>query len=417
MLAKLNLLLVSVGTLGDTLPFVGLGRELLGRGHRVTFLGSGGYQELVERHGLEFCPLISPEEQRRETEQRLRWGNPWIAAREGAANLVRDIPTTYRAIADRYVPGRTIVVSTGLMFGARIAQEKLGVPLATVHLQPACFRVERDPLRWSNWVPHWWIRASDWISDGIVDHTLGRSLNDFRATLGLTPTRGVLRDWWHSPQLTIGAFPEFLSPARDRWPAEVMFPGFPAFQGAGDLGDEERLADFISRHPRPLVFSPTSAVRNVGAFMQTAANVATHLQRPAILLTPHVEFVPSDLPAQIAHFSFLPHERVFPLASAVIHNGGIGTVAACITAGVPQLIVPCILDQFDNAKRVRQLGVAEVLSQRQFQPTACLQAFDKLLGSPMTTRRCGELATLCRGQSTLSTMADAIERLHPANSR
>ena len=44
----MQILLASVGTIGDTLPFVGVGRELRGRGHQVALLGSGAFREQVE---------------------------------------------------------------------------------------------------------------------------------------------------------------------------------------------------------------------------------------------------------------------------------------------------------------------------------------------------------------------------------
>jgi UDP:flavonoid glycosyltransferase YjiC (YdhE family) len=41
-----------------------------------------------------------------------------------------------------------------------------------------------------------------------------------------------------------------------------------------------------------------------------------------------------------------------------MHHGGVGTLAQALAAGVPQLVVPHGWDQFDNAVRLRRLGVA-----------------------------------------------------------
>src|SRR4029079_14583906 len=45
----------------------------------------------------------------------------------------------YRHI-ERHADDRTVVAASGIAFGARIAQERLGVPTATVHLQPSIIR-------------------------------------------------------------------------------------------------------------------------------------------------------------------------------------------------------------------------------------------------------------------------------------
>jgi UDP:flavonoid glycosyltransferase YjiC (YdhE family) len=47
-----------------------------------------------------------------------------------------------------------------------------------------------------------------------------------------------------------------------------------------------------------------------------------------------------------------PHLRLFPKIAAVIHHGGAGTTAAAAVSGVPQVIVPHILDQYYNGQQV-----------------------------------------------------------------
>ena len=54
-------------------------------------------------------------------------------------------PQLFDLVAKRVVSEQTIVVASALAFGARIAQDKLGFPMATVHLQPAVFRSNIKP--------------------------------------------------------------------------------------------------------------------------------------------------------------------------------------------------------------------------------------------------------------------------------
>ena len=46
---------------------------------------------------------------------------------------------------------------------------------------------------------------------------------------------------------------------------------------------------------------------------------------------------------------YAPHELVFPFARAIVHQGGIGTLAEALLAGKPMLIMPYAHDQADNA--------------------------------------------------------------------
>lgn len=54
----------------------------------------------------------------------------------------------------------------------------------------------------------------------------------------------------------------------------------------------------------------------------------------------------------------VPHTWLFPLCAAVVHHCGVGTMAAGLLAGVPQVPVAFMLDQPHNAKLLTHLGVA-----------------------------------------------------------
>jgi rhamnosyltransferase subunit B len=404
----MRVILASVGTVGDTLPFLAVGREFLRRGHEVVFLGNGAHRSIVERDGVEFVELISATESERQALSRRRWHRGLIAMREGFANLITDVPTTFRAIAERLDPGRTIVLAPGIMFGARIAQEKLGVPLATMHLQPACFRSEGDPIRW---LPKAAIRLGYRMTDAIVDYYLRKPLNRFRGELGLPPTRFFMRDWWNSPDLTIGAFPSFIAPTDTPWPEQFFFSGFASYHPSDAFGEEDRLQAFLERHPRPIVFSPTSAVSDSRTFLNQAATAMRLQGRPAVILAPGLERVPDSLPPNIAHFRYVPHDRLLPAAAALVHNGGIGTSAAAMTAGIPQLVVPLMLDQPDNARRLKRLGVAAVVARRSYRPDRAARELNTLLESPLVAERCAHFAAECRRENGVERIVDRVERL------
>ena len=52
---------------------------------------------------------------------------------------------------------------------------------------------------------------------------------------------------------------------------------------------------------------------------------------------------------------------MFPHAKVIIHHGGIGTLAEAMYTGCPTLQIPFANDQFDNAFRSEDLGVARVV--------------------------------------------------------
>jgi rhamnosyltransferase subunit B len=412
----MQVLLVSVGTLGDTLPYLLLGRELRRRGHDVALLGNGAYRDQAGDAGLEFVELISAAESEREARQRARWSsNPWAAVREGFANLARDVEPAYRAIAERYEPRRTVVVAAGIMFGARIAREKLDFPLVTLHLQPCCFRSLRDVSYWSPWVPSAFIRASDYVTDLVIDFHLQGPINRLRRELGLPKIRRIMDRWWNSPDLTIGAFPDFLAPPQIVGPRQVRFLGFATPTADHARPPDERLLRFLAEHPRPIVVCPTSAVGDAKTFLAAAIAAAGRLDRPIVVLTPHGDQLPASLPATAAHFHYAPLSELLPAASAIVHNGGIGTCAAALQAAVPQIIVPRIVDQPDNARRLQRLGAAAVVPPHRLSVERLTGAVRTMLESSAVADRCRALAAECRRYHCISALADTVESLHAAD--
>ncbi len=140
---------------------------------------------------------------------------------------------TFEILKSRYVSGNTVVVSVAWGFGARIAQEKLGVPLATLHIEPYNIRslyqspVMPPPLMLYDWVPRIAKRLQFWIADRmVIDPKLAPATNAFRAELGLPSTRGLFANWWHSPDLTIGLFPPWFAPPQPDSPPQLKLTGF-----------------------------------------------------------------------------------------------------------------------------------------------------------------------------------------------
>ena len=73
-----------------------------------------------------------------------------------------------------------------------------------------------------------------------------------------------------------------------------------------------------------------------------------------------------------------PHEWLLPQVSTAVHHGGAGTTNASIRSGVPTIITPVFLDQFDNSYLVNQLGCGVGFS-KQFQRITTKELADAIL--------------------------------------
>jgi UDP:flavonoid glycosyltransferase YjiC (YdhE family) len=405
----MRILLVTAGSAGNTLPFVGLGAALRARGHDVTLIASGAGTDTARRNGLGFVELDDPEVRAAASADTANVRDRAFLRSLGP-HAVRHMKRVYRLIAERHVPGETVVVSQPWLFGARIAQEKLGVPLATVHLQPVLFGSALDRSGRSRWVPRWAVRVMNAVVERAVDWGLAGAIDSFREELGLRAgCRPVLR-WWRSPELVIGFFPAWFTAPQPDWPPHTVLGGFPLSDTPGTAPAE--LEDFLDAGEPPLVFSQAWLVKDAHPYFETAVEIAQRLGQRAVLLTPHPQQLPAALPAGVRHFGFVPLSALLPRSAAVIHHGGMGTLGHALAAGLPQVTVPVALDQFDNSRRLHRLGVSVNLRAAEYRPERVARLVRGLLESREVAQRCRLFAALQRAERSFEKACLAIEQLH-----
>lgn len=409
----MRILLAPMGTHGDVHPFVGMGIELARRGHDVRVIASPYFQSLIERAGLPLIPFGTVEEFREAVENPIVW-HPTEGFRFLLGYVASGLRPLYQLIAEHYVPGETLVVNSPLGMGARLAHEKLGTPLITLHLAPSSLRSVADPVVLPGiWLPRWspafLTRFIYWLGDRVlVGPVLEGPLNEFRAELGLPPIRRPMAGWWNSPQRVLGLFPEWYAPPAPDWPTQTRLCGFPLFDERGLVDLPPELDAFLQASDPPLLFTPGSAMRHGQAFFQAAVEACQRLGRRGIFLTMHADHLPERLPDTIRHFHYIPFSQVFPRVAVVVHHGGIGTTAQGLAAGVPQLIMPMGYDQPDNALRLKRLGVGDALPVRRFTGPNLAKALVGLL-DPEVRARCQELAHRLPKESPVAAMCDFVE--------
>lgn len=417
----MTFILVGLGSAGDVHPNVGLGRALMKRGHRVVLVAASVFRDLAAQAGLEFFGLGNDAEHEEVIRNPDLW-DPMKAFPLVAKRLMLPfMPPVYDFIAQNIAqsgePGRTVVAAPGTSFGARIAHEKLGVPLATVHLQPSLLRSSVHPATYMIpdivapmpvWLRKLYYRVVDRL---LIDRLLGPGTNAYRKTLGLPPVRRFFDGWLHSPQMVIGLFPEWFAGHAPDWPANFHHAGFPLWDESDVRKPMVELEAFLAAGDAPYVFTAGSAMMHGQEFFRVAAEVCSTSGRRGILIAKFAEQIPASLPPTVRHFEYVPFSQVLPRAAAFVHHGGIGTTAQAFAAGVPQLVMPLAHDQFDNAMRVRRLGVGDFLLPKQFKVAAVAQRLQRLSGSTEIAGNCKLRAKALAGASALEATCDLLERL------
>ena len=412
----MHALLIAIGSHGDVHPFCGIGAALRRRGHDVTVVASSYFEPLVRKLGLGFASVGTAEEYRALAGNPDLWhptrGFKWLME-----NTLKLLAPVYDAIVQRYVPGETVVAASSLAFAARVAQDERNIPTATVHLQPSVFRTAYDvpriagsPIR--SWQPRWLKRAMWKVADwAVIDRGLAPGINAFRAGKGLGPVKGIMDQWWNSPRLVIGMFPEWFGPPQPDWPAQTRLVGF----GLYDEGDVEPLPEalvrFLEAGEKPIAFTPGSAMWHARGFFDAAVGACRLLGRRGVLLTRYAGHVPPGLPAGVIHVDFAPFSALLPRCAAVVHHGGVGTLSQGLAAGVPQVVTPMAHDQPDNAERLERLGVARWVWWNRLSGERLAGRLREVIDSAVVSQNCTKLRKMLQNNRAMDGACELLEGL------
>jgi UDP:flavonoid glycosyltransferase YjiC (YdhE family) len=326
----MRILCTFVGGLGHLAPLLPVARAAREAGHEVAVAGSGGLVPRIEAAG--FRAFATSPAQHHSGSDVARDLGPLEVMDARAAELefaenfalrgARRMAGAVPAIIDELRPDLILRDETDL--GTTIAAELAGVPVAT-HLVLASGMLVRPEL-------------------------VAPRLDDVRAEHGLAPDPDLTR-------LTSGLVlsdvpPSFRSPdapLRVR-PTHYRSMDAPAVRaGSG----------------RPTVYATLGTIFNKGSgdlFERLLAGLGGI--DVDVVATVGRDLDPGDLGPQPPHVRverFVPQAEVLPHADLVVSHGGSGSLMAALAHGLPSLLLPLGADQPHNARRVAELGLAEVL--------------------------------------------------------
>jgi rhamnosyltransferase subunit B len=405
----------AAGSDGDIHPHLGLASELAARGHDVLFLTSFEHLHLARACGFEALSIIEAGD-RDEFEGAKNLG-PVSGLKSRCRYFSRKVSAICQLVAHR-LDARSILIAPPFAYPiARLLQISYRVPYVSTVLSPASLCSLRDPpsFKSGEWFSRLPWSARRLLFHGaeylIVDPGFRWLLKDLLRTMRVPAPHRVMSEWSRSPQKILGLFPEWFCPRARDWPPHLVLTGFPLFRpgsGRDELSPDLRL--FLGDGPPPVVFTAGTETKTVRMFFDVALRTAQSLDLRAVFLCRLGDQLPR-LPATIQVTNYASLRLLLPQAAAIAHHGGIGTAAQAMRAGIPQLILPSRLDQFDNARHVENLGCG--LVERNFlNSAATTEMLLRLLRSADIAHAARSLQDrVIPGPTACSRAVDAIEEV------
>jgi rhamnosyltransferase subunit B len=407
------------GTFGDVNPLIALALELKRRGHTPVLAAPSMFGEKVEPLGIEFVAVRPNQDPNDKRMVEMIWD-----IKKGTERGLREF--LFPAIRDSYqdlleaAQGADLLVTGELSYAGPIIAEKTGIPWASYVLAPLSFFSGYDPPVLP---PYPTLAKVQSLVPGVghlvprfarlVTRHWAEPIYKLRRELGLQDGENPIFDAKHSKRLVLALYSRVLGDPQPDWPPSARITGFAFYDGdAGNMNLAPELESFLADGPPPLVFTlGSAAVMAAGDFYEVSAKAADLLGQRAVLLTGND---PQNIPKgplsnNICIARYAPYSQIFPRASVMIHQGGVGTTAQALKAGRPMLVMPYSHDQPDNARRVKHLGVAQVIQRKEYHPEAAARKIKVLLEDAAYLERAAEVARVVTEEDGVRTACDALE--------
>jgi len=417
-----RIVVTTFGSTGDLNPFIALGAALRSRGHDVVFAVEANFEPQLRLLGFPVRLLPGDQEQ------------ALAPFRHRIFNTDQPL-TSLQLLVDHYIlpalPAKVaelqaicqqvdLLISVAPQFAASIVAELLHIPWVSVILTPSTLpsvQLAAQPLpvqlpaplqRLSN-------RFSWFVGGLFLRRIVDQPVNGVRRAFQVPPRSNLMWTGNLSPQLTILAVSTAFLPRPDDWPESIKMTGFCFWDRPANWQFPETLKAFLHAD------TPVVAVTAGSVAPEARALFASYYQtsiesilacgaRALVINAPETTVLP-ERRDEVLHIPFVPFSEVFPACAAVIHHGGIGTIAQCLRAGVPSLIVPGGLDQPFNAAQVVQRQAGVWIPRKQYTPRRAERALNALLWKPVYQERVREIRAQILQEDGVATCCTVVEQV------
>jgi len=358
----MKITLLTMGTRGDTQPFISLAVRLKEQGHQVILGARPDFADLTKKYGVEFAPLGLPYKSFiMDNTKGFESGNFLKIAMQGVKqrklmfeNMGED---AYRA-----AQGSDAIIFKYSWFAGYSIAEKLGIPCAAAMLFPItptkefpCFMIGEGKNRGKLMNAVFW-----WVSDQVIIWQYQRSYDTkLRRKMGLRPLPffGPHKRQAKENMPVFYAYSPTVLPKPSDWPERINVTGiWPSLKPAC-WEPSANLLQFLENGAVPVYIGFGSMPSNAEKTLVMILKALELSGNRGVILAGWADIGSAGkLPKTVFCVNDEPHHWLFPKMAAIVHHGGAGTTTSALLSGVPSIITPSTIDQHSWGRQVHALG-------------------------------------------------------------
>lgn len=353
-----KILLAAIGSRGDVQPILALACELQAQGHHPLLCIPPNFQSWVATYDIKSIAIGPALHKATKPNSQITTRRQAPSPSQISQLLQASVIEQFQVINDVIKNFDLVIAAGSLLHAAKSITELHDIPYLHVSYCPVTFNSADHPppthergRRMQNlprWVNHLLWRSSDRRWNSIFRDVL----NEQRAKLGLSPIRDVPSHIMTDEPL-LAADPVF-APIPITKSMNVVQTGSWFLKDRSPLPIE--LEDFLGSGDAPVCFG-FGSMRVSKTLSITLIEAARRMGLRAIISRGWGELNKVDSRADCLTIGDVNYEKLLPRVACIVHHGGAGTTISAARAGIPQIVLPHIYDQFYWANRIDQLGV------------------------------------------------------------
>lgn len=419
--------ILALGSRGDVQPAIALGKALAARGHAVRVLAGKSFERWIAAHGLTAVPASVDSVDIMESDLGKQWvsrgTNPLAQARI-LQKLVDRFGDEMAQDALRACEGAELILSsfTSDTYAASIA-EAIGAVQVSMPLQPSIVATRHGPAAFAAPAPRGDSLLNLLFGKLMIEPTVwrwyGGMTNRLRRQLGLPPQRRRAYMDALRRTLVVHGYSAHVVPHPPDWPPSFHTTGYWFLDEGHTYEPPAALERFLAAGEPPVAVGFGSMTsHDPGATTRLLVDAIAQSGRRAVLLSGWAGLGDMALPETILRIDAAPHDWLFPRVAAAVIHGGAGTVAACLRAGRPAVVVPHLADQLFWGRRVEELGVGpRAIPRPRLTAEALAAAIRAVTTDARMQQHAAELGRKIRGEDGVAAAMALIERRLAARAR
>lgn len=358
--------IIAVGTRGDIQPFIALSVALIQKGHDVTFIAPGNFQDFIKSFNIKHVPLsVNFEEiiqdpvfikllNNRNQFKYLSYFRKKVntSVRKKIGLEILDATREVDCLISHTLNLST-VYSIGEKFNKKVAVVSINMPSTpTTEFPFLIFKNFKSP--WLNKFSYNILRLF-WLA-------IKKETNEYRSYLGL-PNLNFWKTLRESNILTIYPMSPLISRPKD-WPSNTHVTGF--FNISANELQNKYVSDIPAGLEEWIKIGDAPIYIGFGSMPIPNSTLFSEILNELLIKT-NFRFVfglgwspMPDIPNHPNLFvvKYINYEWLLPKCKTAVFHGGIGTVASVMRAKIPSIILSIFSDQPTNGIMLQNIHIA-----------------------------------------------------------